>query len=38
MKLTELVGNTPLVELARMANKSSVRILAKLEGQTPAAA
>ena len=35
MKLTDLVGNTPLVELARMANKRSVRILAKLEGQNP---
>ena len=31
----ELVGNTPLVELPRLAPKPDVRILAKLEGQNP---
>jgi cysteine synthase len=33
--LLELVGNTPLVELQRLAPKQSVRIYAKLEGQNP---
>jgi [CysO sulfur-carrier protein]-thiocarboxylate-dependent cysteine synthase len=33
--LLELVGNTPLVELARLAPKPSVRLYAKLEGQNP---
>jgi cysteine synthase len=33
--LLELVGNTPLVELQRLAPKSSVRLYAKLEGQNP---
>jgi cysteine synthase len=33
--LLELVGNTPLVELQRLAPKPGVRIYAKLEGQNP---
>ncbi len=33
--LLDLVGNTPLVELAHLTPKSSVRIYAKLEGQNP---
>jgi cysteine synthase B len=33
--LLELVGNTPLVELPRLAPKPGVRIYAKLEGQNP---
>ncbi|MDQ3992808.1 MAG: pyridoxal-phosphate dependent enzyme, partial [Actinomycetota bacterium] len=33
--LLELVGNTPLVELARLAPKPNVRLFAKLEGQNP---
>jgi cysteine synthase B len=33
--LLELVGNTPLVELPRLAPKASVRVYAKLEGQNP---
>jgi [CysO sulfur-carrier protein]-thiocarboxylate-dependent cysteine synthase len=33
--LVEAVGNTPLVELSRIAPKESVRIFAKLEGQNP---
>ncbi len=33
--LLSLVGNTPLVELKRLAPKPSVRIYAKLEGQNP---
>jgi [CysO sulfur-carrier protein]-thiocarboxylate-dependent cysteine synthase len=33
--LLELVGNTPLVELRRLAPKASVRLYAKLEGQNP---
>jgi cysteine synthase B len=33
--LLELVGNTPLVELRRLAPKPSVRLFAKLEGQNP---
>ncbi len=33
--LLSLVGNTPLVELKRLAPKPSVRIFAKLEGQNP---
>ena len=35
MKLAELVGNTPLVELARLSPKPSVRLLGKLEGHNP---
>jgi len=34
--LESCVGNTPLVELQRLAGKSSNRILAKLEGNNPA--
>jgi cysteine synthase B len=33
--LLDLVGNTPLVELTRLAPKSSVQIFAKLEGANP---
>jgi len=33
--LLDLVGNTPLVELGRLAPKPGVRIYAKLEGQNP---
>ena len=33
--LTRLVGNTPLVELTRLAPKPGVRIFAKLEGNNP---
>ena len=33
--LLDLVGNTPLVELKRLAPSPSVRIYAKLEGQNP---
>ena len=33
--LLELVGNTPLVVLSRLAPKPSVRLYAKLEGQNP---
>jgi cysteine synthase B len=33
--LLDLVGNTPLVELQRLAPKPSVRLYAKLEGQNP---
>jgi [CysO sulfur-carrier protein]-thiocarboxylate-dependent cysteine synthase len=33
--LLDLIGSTPLVELARLSPKPSVRILAKLEGQNP---
>jgi cysteine synthase B len=33
--LLDLVGNTPLVELRRLAPKPSVRLYAKLEGQNP---
>ena len=33
--LLELVGNTPLVELGRLAPKDGVRVYAKLEGQNP---
>jgi len=33
--LLDLVGSTPLVELSHLSPKSSVRILAKLEGQNP---
>jgi S-sulfo-L-cysteine synthase (O-acetyl-L-serine-dependent) len=35
MKLFELVGNTPLVELVRIPQKPGVKIFAKLEGQNP---
>ena len=33
--LLSLVGNTPLVELQRLAPRSGVRLYAKLEGQNP---
>jgi len=33
--LLDLVGSTPLIELARLSPKPSVRIYAKLEGQNP---
>jgi cysteine synthase len=33
--LLDLVGNTPLVELKRLAPSPSVRLFAKLEGQNP---
>jgi [CysO sulfur-carrier protein]-thiocarboxylate-dependent cysteine synthase len=33
--LLEVVGHTPLVELARLSPKPSVRLYAKLEGQNP---
>jgi [CysO sulfur-carrier protein]-thiocarboxylate-dependent cysteine synthase len=33
--LLELVGDTPLVELARLSPKPGVRLYAKLEGQNP---
>jgi cysteine synthase B len=33
--LLDLVGSTPLIELARLSPKPSVRLYAKLEGQNP---
>lgn len=36
MKLFELIGNTPLVELIQIPIKPSVTIFCKLEGQNPA--
>ena len=33
--ILELIGDTPLVELARLSPKPSVRLYAKLEGQNP---
>jgi cysteine synthase B len=35
MKLTDLVGNTPLVELTRMHDRPGVRIFGKMEGDNP---
>jgi S-sulfo-L-cysteine synthase (O-acetyl-L-serine-dependent) len=35
MKLEELIGNTPLIELEQIPVKKSVRIYCKLEGQNP---
>ncbi|GGZ36775.1 cysteine synthase B [Echinicola pacifica] len=35
MKLAELIGNTPLVELQNIPTKSNVKIYCKLEGQNP---
>lgn len=35
MKLVDLIGNTPLVELTRIPTKPGVRIFCKLEGQNP---
>jgi cysteine synthase B len=34
-KLIDLVGNTPLVDISRMAQKNGVKIFAKMEGQNP---
>ena len=35
MKLFELIGNTPLVEIQNLNTNSNVTVLAKLEGQNP---
>ncbi len=35
MKITELIGNTPLIELATIPTNSKVKIFCKLEGQNP---
>lgn len=35
MKLIDLIGNTPLVELQQIPHKKDVRILGKLEGDNP---
>jgi cysteine synthase B len=35
MKLSELIGNTPLVELQHIPEKKDVKILGKLEGTNP---
>jgi cysteine synthase B len=35
MRLTDLVGNTPLVELSRLCPHPGVRLLGKMEGQNP---
>ena len=35
MKLFDLIGNTPLVELQRIPDNNKVKIYAKLEGQNP---
>lgn len=35
MRLLDLIGGTPLVELRRLAPHASVRLYAKLEGQNP---
>lgn len=35
MKLTELIGNTPLVELERIPINKGVKLLGKLEGDNP---
>ena len=35
MKLFELIGNTPLVELEHIPTRSNVKIYCKLEGQNP---
>jgi len=35
MNVLDLIGNTPLVELRRLAPHAGVRLLAKLEGQNP---
>ncbi len=35
MKLTDLIGNTPLVEISNLNPNPNVRIYAKLEGQNP---
>lgn len=33
--MTQSVGNTPLIDISRLANKPGVKILAKLEGSNP---
>ena len=35
MKIVELIGNTPLVELVKIPTNPGVKILCKLEGQNP---
>lgn len=35
MKIADLIGNTPLVEIQRIISKPNVKIYAKLEGQNP---
>lgn len=35
MKIIDLIGNTPLVELSSIPNNPNVKILCKLEGQNP---
>ena len=35
MKLFELIGNTPLVELEHIPTRPEVKIYCKLEGQNP---
>src|SRR5690606_41059113 len=35
MKLTDLIGNTPLVELRRIPTNPRVKIFGKLEGNNP---
>ena len=34
-RLIDLIGNTPLVEMPRLAPRPGVRFFAKLEGQNP---
>jgi cysteine synthase len=34
-KISELVGNTPLVEITRLNPNKKVRIFAKMEGHNP---
>lgn len=36
MKILDLVGNTPLVELSTGVDSPRIRLLAKLEGNNPA--
>ncbi len=36
MKLEELIGNTPLIELVQIPDNKNVKIFCKLEGQNPA--
>lgn len=35
MSLFDLIGNTPLIELAQINKKASVQVLGKIEGQNP---
>ncbi len=35
VRLTNLIGNTPMVELTRLSPRAGVRVLAKLEGHNP---